>query len=110
MEPCSATGGGCGCGIRRCRKIGISRTTSRWADVITNTYHPRRRSALIALKITVRLAGIYRRSIWNAEFKDGQYTDSVTALLPDEFDDIAARMRGFHSADYYGMGMQSAGL
>jgi hypothetical protein len=83
----------------------------RWAssDVITSIYHPGRRSGVVALKYTPRWMRMARRSIHTAEFRNGAYTDTVTALYPDEFDDLCAQNRGFHSCDYYGMGMMPAG-
>ena len=50
-----------------------------------------------------------RRSIHTAECRQGVYSDAVTALYADEFDDLCAVTRGFHSCDYYGMGMLPAG-
>ncbi|NLG26988.1 MAG: hypothetical protein GX557_03705 [Chloroflexi bacterium] len=83
----------------------------RWlsADVITSAWHPGRRSALIAMKYTPRCMRLMRRSIHTAEFRDGVYGEPVSALYPDEFDDVRAATRGFHSCDYYGMGMLPAG-
>lgn len=83
----------------------------RWlsADVITSVYHPGRRGGLTALKFSPRWMRMGRRSIHTAEFRDGAYGDAVTALYADEFDDICAATRGFHSCDYYGMGMLPAG-
>ncbi len=40
-----------------------------------------------------------RRSIHTAQFQDGQYSDAVSALYPDEFDDICAVTRGYASCD-----------
>lgn len=86
-------------------------TTPRWfsADVITSIYHPGRRGGVTALKYSPRWLRMGRRSIHTAEFRDGAYSDAVTALYPDEFDDVCAATRGFHSCDYYGMGMLPAG-
>jgi len=83
----------------------------RWqsADVITSVYHPGRRASVTALKYSPRWMRMGRRSIHTAEFRDGAYSDAVSALYPDEFDDICAATRGFHSCDYYGMGMLPAG-
>lgn len=83
----------------------------RWpsSDVITSIYHPGRRSGLISLKYTPRWMRFARRSIHTAEFRGGQYGDDVPALYPDEFDDVCANTRGYHSCDYYGMGMMPAG-
>jgi hypothetical protein len=83
----------------------------RWrsADVITSIHHPGRRCGLTAMKYSPRWMRMGRRSIHTAEFRDGVYGDSVSALYPDEFDDVCAATRGFHSCDYYGMGMMAAG-
>jgi len=83
----------------------------RWhsADVITSMYHAGQRRAIIAMKYTPRVGRIMRRSIHTAEFRDGVYSDAVSALYPDEFDDVCAIARGHTSGDYYGMGMQGAG-
>jgi len=40
-----------------------------------------------------------------AEWIDGQPSQPVSALIPDEYDDHHARLRGFASADYYGAGL-----
>ncbi len=78
-------------------------------DVITSIYHPQQQRALVALKYNVRMLGIPRRSIWNAELRDGAWSDPWCALVPDPFDDTAAMARGLASGDYYGMAMQPAG-
>lgn len=83
----------------------------RWrsADVINSIYHPGQRRGIVALKVTPRVNGFCRRSIWNAELKDGVWSDESSALLPDEYDDVCAGSRGLASGDYYGMGMMAAG-
>ncbi|MCA1809356.1 MAG: hypothetical protein LC725_07910, partial [Lentisphaerae bacterium] len=83
----------------------------RWkaGDVITSIYHPGRRSGLVAMKYGPRWMRMKRRCIHTAVFQNGAYSDDVSALYPDEFDDQCAAMRGFHSCDYYGMGMLPAG-
>ena len=81
----------------------------RMIDVITSIWHPGRHCGLIALKRTPTLLRMARRSIHTAEFRDGVYSDDVSALYPDEYDDMLAAHRGYHSADYYGMGMMPAG-
>ena len=83
----------------------------RWrsADVITSVYHPGRQAGVTALKYSPRWMRMGRRSIHTAEFRDGVYSDAVSALYADEFDDLIAATRGFHSCDYYGMGMLPAG-
>jgi hypothetical protein len=83
----------------------------RWrsSDVITSIYHHDQRRGIIAMKFTPRVNRIMRRSIHTAEFKNGVYSEAVSALYADEFDDVCAVARGHSSCDYYGMGMQGAG-
>ncbi len=83
----------------------------RWpaGDVITSIYHPGRRSAVVAMKIMARRGGIFRRSIHIAEGRRGIYGSAVSALYPDEYDDLLALQRGYAGSDYYGMGMMPAG-
>ncbi len=85
--------------------------TPQWyhSDVINSIYHAGQRRGIVALKVTPRIRGIPRRSIWNAELRDGRWSEAHAALMPDEYDDIAAAARGFVSGDYYGMGMMPAG-
>lgn len=78
-------------------------------DVITSIYHPRQNRGITALKLTPHMRGLMRRSIHTAESREGMYSDSVSALYPDEYDDICAGVRGHASCDYYGMGMQAVG-
>lgn len=78
-------------------------------DVITNTYHPGRQAGIVALKTAPWVHRMRRRCIHTAQFKNGQYSDHVSALYPDEYDDIVAMRHGHVSADYYGMAMQPAG-
>ena len=79
------------------------------ADVITSIYHPGRQQGLIAMKYTPRVGRICRRSIHTATYANGEYSGQVSALYPDEYDDMCAAARGHASCDYYGMGMQGAG-
>lgn len=78
-------------------------------DVINSIYHPQRKCGLVTMKRNVYSGGIHRRALWDAELRDGQWQARRCALVPDDFDDIAARARGLASADYYGMAMQLAG-
>ncbi|NLE46026.1 MAG: hypothetical protein GX620_15005 [Chloroflexi bacterium] len=82
--------------------------TWRSADVITSIYHPGRRQGLVALKYSPRVRGIKRRSIWTAVLEGGRWSDPLTALIPDDFDDVCAVSRGYASGDYYGMAMLPA--
>ena len=75
------------------------------ADVITSTWDPYAGRALIALKYNGESAGMFRRRFFTAHWSDGQATEPVSAFIPDEHDDTAARERGFTSADYYGVGL-----
>ena len=83
----------------------------RWysGDVINSIYHPHQKRGICAMKFVRRMNGINRRAIWQAELKNGQWGEPVCALVPDEFDDVAAIARGCNSTDYYGMGMMPAG-
>lgn len=87
------------------------RDVPRWksADVINCAYNPSRRQALITMKYLQRFQGFTRRSIWNAEFTDGQWSDQRMALIPDDYDNVRAMSQGYASADYYGMGLMPAG-
>ena len=83
----------------------------RWfsGDVINSIYHPGQRRGLAAMKFVRRMNGIARRAIWTADCRQGQWSDEVCALMPDEYDDVAAQARGCVSGDYYGMSMLPAG-
>ena len=76
-----------------------------WADVITSAYDARHRCALVAMKRWRHSAGMDRRAFMTAEWSAGRTTEPASALVPDEYDDLQARMRGFNSADYYGVGL-----
>jgi hypothetical protein len=85
--------------------------TPRWhsSDVITSIYHPGQQRGIAMMKFNPRVLNIPRRSVWEATLRDGIWSAPVSALVPDEFDDICAMSRGFVSGDYYGMGMMPAG-
>ena len=89
----------------------LDSTTPRWnsSDVITSIYHADQQRGIISMKYTPRCGRLWRRSIHTAEFRNGEYSGQVSALYPDEFDDMCAASRGHHSCDYYGMGMLGAG-
>lgn len=89
----------------------LDASTPAWpgADVITSVYHPGRRHGIAALKYSPRYHGIPRRSVWQAERRDGGWSAPRRALVPDDFDDVAAAARGCASGDYYGMAMQPTG-
>jgi len=79
------------------------------SDVITSTYHRRRRCMLVAMKQHHRVGGIPRRAIWMAQGNDDKWSPAHIALVPDEFDDVCAMREGFVSGDYYGMAMMPVG-
>jgi len=83
----------------------------RWysLDDINSTYHPWQRRGIVAMKYSPRVGGVWRRAIYTAEYKNGQYSEPVAALYPDEFDDIAAMQHGFRSGDYYQLTFLPAG-
>ena len=80
-----------------------------YMDVITSIYHPGQKRGIVSFKRGHRMANIARRSIWQASLRDGVWQSPHCALVPDDFDDIAARAHGYQSADYYGMAMQPVG-
>ena len=75
------------------------------ADVITSAWDSRRGCALVALKRSFRFRGLSRRAVWLAEWTRERTGEAVSALVPDEYDDVVAQSRGFNSADYYGLGL-----
>jgi hypothetical protein len=89
----------------------LDTTSPQWdaVDVITSIYHPQQRRGIVAMKFNPNLRGFMRRVIYNAEFKDGEWSKALPALIPDEFDDIGAVARGFATGDYYGTAMLPAG-
>lgn len=78
-------------------------------DVVTSCWDPRRGCAIVMLKRNPVVGGMNRRCFWQAEVRDGRPGPVVPALVPDELDDARARSQGFHSADYYGLGMMPVG-
>jgi hypothetical protein len=74
-------------------------------DVITSTWDPWTGNALVAFKRVGRSANLRRRRFFNATWATGVPGNAVSALIPDEYDDLVARARGFESADYYGVGL-----
>ena len=81
----------------------------RSKDVITSIYHPGQQRGIVALKFTPRINGIPHRSVWNAELRDGRWSEAHAALLPDELARRDAVSRGYPNGDYYGLGMMPAG-
>ena len=82
-----------------------SEPTWEGGDVITSTWNAYRNCALVALKRPFRCRGIDRRSVFLAEWSADRVEEAVSALVPDEYDDVVAQSRGFNSADYYGLGL-----
>jgi hypothetical protein len=76
------------------------------ADVITAAYDPFAGSVLLMMKNNQLSHGLFRRTFFEGRWKNGALqSEPVRALVPDEIDDMHARMRGFNSADYYGAGL-----
>lgn len=85
--------------------------TPQWegTDVLTSIWHPGRHCGVVALKQMPWVGRMYRRCIHTAEYRDGEFGPHVSALYPDEYDDIAAGQRGYATGDYYGMSMMPTG-
>ncbi len=78
-------------------------------DVISSTYHPARRCGVVAMKQGARIQRIDRRLVHTAELHQHGGSPAVSALYPDEYDDVVAMHHGHASTDYYGMGLLPAG-
>ena len=78
-------------------------------DNICSIYHPGQRRGIAIMKFAPRVLGFQRRSHREAELRNGVWSDSRIALVPDEFADVSARGRGYASEDYYGLTMLPAG-
>jgi len=78
-------------------------------DVIAGVYHPQQRRGLASLKFHPRVGGFSRRSFGIAEYRQEQWSQPVSALVPDEFDDVCAMARGYASGDYYQVNFLPAG-
>lgn len=77
-------------------------------DVITSVWDPYRKRGVCAVRlmpISRCYHGVNRRCISISTMQDGRWSAPVSAIIPDEFDDAVARMHGFASGDYYGMGL-----
>lgn len=85
----------------------LDSTSPVWpsADVITSVWDPWSGCARIALKRNGQVAGLHRRRFYTATWAEGRASEPVSALFPDELDDLHARGRGGCSADYYGVGL-----
>lgn len=75
------------------------------ADCIIGAWDPLTRSMRVVMKRNRHVCGMRRRAFDSAEWRDGEASQPASALVPDDYDDIAARARGFNSADYYGLGL-----
>lgn len=78
-------------------------------DNIISYWHPRQRRAIVLFKREKFVGGASRRVFWEAEFRNGKWSEERCVLVPDEFDDLAARARGYVSGDYYHLGFLAAG-
>jgi hypothetical protein len=80
---------------------------SQSADGVWTVWDPfrGRGAALIMTNQSRYVHGLPRRTYASFEWtREGGPTPMVSALVPDEYDDIIAQARGFRSADYYGLG------
>lgn len=89
----------------------LDQDVPRWdgGDVITTVYHPGQERAISAMKYYAKVRQVYRRCIHTAEMKGGGCSQPVSALYPEEYDDVVAASQGYPSCDFYGMGMMPAG-
>lgn len=74
-------------------------------DVISSAWDPAHDCAMIAMKGATRRGPIGRRTFYLSEWQQGRLTTPALTWCVDEYDDLQAHMRGFISADYYGLGM-----
>ena len=74
-------------------------------DVITSTWDSYADHARIMLKRGFFKGGIRRRAFSEASWKNGEASEALRVLVPDDYDDVRARQAGFFSADYYGLGI-----
>lgn len=83
----------------------VDKPEPQWigGDVGNAAYHPFQKRGLAAFKKEPLYRGIVRRSMWTADFVNGEWTPEMCALVPDDFDDVCAAARGFASGDYYKM-------
>lgn len=76
-----------------------------YGDVVSSAWDPAHDCALLAMKGGAARGGLGRRTFYLAEWAGGALTPPALAWSPDEYDDLQAHMRGFQSADYYGLGL-----
>lgn len=79
-----------------------------WADNIWSAWHPARNHIQVLAKHTCPRLGIMRRNYWECKREGDQWSPLRMSLIPDEFDDVAARARGYVSGDYNGLGLLPA--
>jgi len=84
-------------------------TWQNTGDVSTGIYHPHQRRGLASVKFGSVVGGLYRRWFGIAEYRQEQWTQPVSAFVPDEFDDVCALTRGYASGDYYQVNFLPAG-
>ena len=80
-----------------------------WADNICTIWHPARKCIQVLAKRTCARLGTVRRNYWECKRVGDEWTPLRMALIPDEFDDVSARARGYVSGDYNGFGLLPAG-
>lgn len=63
-------------------------------------------SVLLVMKCARLMRSLQRRTFYTATWRDGQLSEPVEALWPDETDDLLASARGqMTTGDYYGIGL-----
>jgi len=80
-----------------------------WADNICSIWHPSRGHLQVLAKHTCPRLGLVRRNYWECKKEGDQWSPLRMSLIPDEFDDVSARTRGYVSGDYNGFGLMPAG-
>jgi len=75
------------------------------ADGIYSVWDPYTSRAVVMIERPRYVRGLPRRCWFSSEWTREGATEPVSALVPDEYDDIAAAARGFNTGDYYGIGM-----
>lgn len=80
-----------------------------WADNICSIWHPARKCIQVLAKHTGPRLGLMRRNYWECKRVGDKWSPLRMSLIPDEFDDVAARARGGVSGDYNGFGLLPAG-
>jgi len=77
-------------------------------DASSCAWHPWQNRGIVAYKRSPTVRRAARRAVWTAELKDGNYSQGIIALVPDDYDDVCAGARGFVAGDYYGLSMLPA--